>query len=179
MDSELSRILDSAYLGDLALAPVGELRARRGECQRVETSLSYLRRLTQGRLDIVAGELNRRSEGGDPADLGGLIERLPEILADRTRGPGSGHHIEVIDPGQVGGELVEEFATIDVESNLTDLASLSDADLARTRQRLEAFETRLSGLRRELFDRIDTIQAELARRYEAGEASVDSLLKGD
>jgi hypothetical protein len=34
----------------------------------------------------------------------------------------------------------------------------------------------VSDLRRNLFDRIDAIEAELTRRYRTGEASVDSLL---
>ena len=39
----------------------------RTECQEVETGLSLLRRVVQGRLDIVGLELTRRAEGGDPS----------------------------------------------------------------------------------------------------------------
>ena len=42
---------------------------------------------------------------------------------------------------------------------------------------LTAFEQRVSGHRRELFERIDALQAEITRRYKTGEASVDSLLQ--
>lgn len=179
MDRELARILDVDFLADVSTAAVDDLRERRTECQRVETALSYLRRLTQGRLDIVAGELDRREQGGDPHDLGGLIERLPEILSDRGRGTTAGHVVEVVDPGQVSGELVEELAQIDVGARLTQLGEVADAELRDTKTRLAALEGRVSGLRRELFDRIDRIQAELAHRYETGEASVDRLLTGD
>ena len=85
MDSELERILADDYLGDLGRRSLPELRELRAECQEIETELSYLRRLTQGRIDIVGGELHRRRSGGDPHDLSALIERLPEILSDRTR----------------------------------------------------------------------------------------------
>lgn len=179
MDSELAHILEPAFLADVATASLDELRSRRAECQRIETALSYLRRLTQGRLDIVSGELDRREQGGDPHDLGGLIERLPEILADRGRGPTAGHIVEVADPGQFNGELAEELAQIDVEAHLTTLGEVADAALVETRERLQALEARVSGLRRALFERIDRIQAELAHRYETGEASVDRLLTGD
>ena len=35
---------------------------------------------------------------------------------------------------------------------------------------------RVSTLRRAMFDRIDTLQAELTRRYREGETTVDDLL---
>lgn len=179
MDREIARILDADYLGDLSTASMSELRSRRAECQTVETALSYLRRLTQGRLDIVAGELDRRRQGGEPGDLTGLIERLPQILADQTRPPSAGHMVEVMDPGQVGGELVEELARLDVGANLTRIHEVDDKTLAETRASLTDLEARISGFRRDLFGRIDEIQAELARRYESGEASVDVLFSHD
>lgn len=179
MDTELARILDADFLADVSTAPLPDLRERRARCQRVETALSYLRRLAQGRLDIVSGELDRRGQGGDPHDLGGLIERLPEILSDRGRGATAGHVVEVVDPGMPSGELFEELATIDVEGHLTDLGGVAEDALLETRARLQALEARVSGLRRELFTRIDRIQAELAHRYATGEASVDRLLTGD
>ena len=82
-------------------------------------------------------------------------------------------------PGKVTGELVEEIAGIDVDSHLTALSSVPDDELAVTLQRLEAVEGKVSGLRKELFGRIDTIQTELAHRYQTGEATVDALLSGD
>ncbi len=77
-----------ATLGDLPARPMDEVRRMRAECQEVETGLSLLRRLVQGRLDIVGLELARRAEGGDPADLPDLIARLPQVLSDRTHAPG-------------------------------------------------------------------------------------------
>jgi hypothetical protein len=179
MDTELERILSDDYLADLSGRSLAELRTLRGECQEIETELSYLRRLVQGRIDIVGGELHRRRSGGDPNDLSALIERLPEILSDRTRSSGSGHLPQVMAPGKVTGELVEEIAGIDVDSHLTALSSVPDDELAVTLQRLEAVEGKVSGLRKELFGRIDTIQTELAHRYQTGEATVDALLSGD
>jgi hypothetical protein len=82
-------------------------------------------------------------------------------------------------PGKVTGELVEEIAEINVEAHLTELTSVPDEELAATLRRLDAVEARVSGLRKELFGRIDAIQSELARRYQTGEATVDALLSGD
>ena len=44
-------------------------------------------------------------------------------------------------------------------------------------EQLDAFEHEVSGHRRDLFERIDALQAEITRRYKTGEATVDSLLQ--
>ena len=85
---ELDRVLDNAYVGDLASRSIEEIRAMRAESQAVETGLSYVRRLAQGRLDIVAADLRRRRDGGDPPDLHSLVEHLPEILGEHVHAPG-------------------------------------------------------------------------------------------
>lgn len=176
MDAELARLLAPNYLDDLATIDAAEIRSRRAACQEVETTLSYLRRLAQGRLDIVAVELERRASGGDPTDLDELIARLPEVLSDRTRGPGTGHLPRVIAPGRVEGELAEELAGMEVDAHLTDLPAVSDEWLRSTKARLLDFEHKVSGTRKELFGRIDALQAELGRRYRLGEVSVDALI---
>ena len=58
-----------------------ELRARREEAEAEEAHVSYLRRLLQGRLDILRAELVRRSAGGTQ-DVAGL----PSILTDDAPG---------------------------------------------------------------------------------------------
>ena len=86
MASELDRILDPGYLGDLASLPMNDVRAMRAECQEVETGLSYLRRLVQGRLDIVGVERQRRRDGGEPGEL----SALDRAAARDPRGPHPG-----------------------------------------------------------------------------------------
>ena len=66
MATALDDLLDPGYLGDLTARTMDEVRRMRAECQEVETGLSLLRRLVQGRLDIVGLELARRAEGGEP-----------------------------------------------------------------------------------------------------------------
>lgn len=177
MDVELERILDPGYLGDLPRRPIEEVRTLRAECQRVETGLSYVRRLVQGRLDIVVGELQRRREGGDPADLSTLIGKLPEILSDRTRSPGVGRLPTIMAPGDVEGELTAALDAIVADGHLDSLPDVGDDELESMRQRLEELEHAVSAKRRALFERVDALQAELTRRYRTGEASVESLLQ--
>jgi hypothetical protein len=177
VSSQLDRILGPDYLGNLEQRAIADVRQMRTECQEIETGLSYLRRLIQGRLDIVGAERQRRAEGREPGDLADLISQLPEILSDRTRSPGFGRLPQLLAPGETDPELTARLDTILGGHDLESLATLSDDDLVRLREDLDALERELSDRRRELFDRIDALQAEITRRYRTGEASVESLLQ--
>src|SRR5689334_13646889 len=48
-----ARVLDPSYLGDVDARTTDELRVMQGECRELETEVSYVRRLTQARTDIV------------------------------------------------------------------------------------------------------------------------------
>lgn len=176
MTDTIEDILSEGYLGDLEKLDIGEVRARRNSCKDVETGLSYLRRLVQGRLDVVAAERSRREAGDDGGDLDELITRLPELLAGSTRTPGTGRLPESFGTGAVDPALNDELDEIMSHGRLTDPGQLSDAELAAAHDELTEFEGKVSGLRRSLFGRIDALEAELTRRYRTGEASVDSLL---
>ena len=175
MDEITERLLDPAYLADIDQRAIEDIRAMRAECQEVETGLSYLRRVVQGRLDIVAAELGRRRDGGDPADIADLVEQLPTILADHLRAPGNGRLPSTVGQGKVDPEL--ESRVDAAVATLDDLAALSDDDLAAGQAELTDLEAVISSRRRDLFQRIDALQAELTRRYRTGEASVESLLR--
>jgi hypothetical protein len=177
MSADLDALLDPGYLGDVQARPMDEVRRMRAECQEVETGLSMLRRVVQGRLDIVGLELARRAEGGDPADLPDLIARLPEILSDRTHAPGVGRLPQLMAPGELPAGLEEELDAIVGAGAITDLPSVGDDDLRTIAESLEAFEQKVSGQRQALFDRIDALQADITRRYKTGEATVDALLR--
>src|SRR5207248_3020246 len=98
--AHLDDLLAPGYLEGLTKIPIDELRARRQECQTVEGSLSYLRRLVQGRLDIVLAELNRRREGGEASDLSDIIDHLPEILAEKDRPSGNARPLTTVEPAE-------------------------------------------------------------------------------
>lgn len=178
MDAELERILAEDYLADLGTRPVGELRAQRSECQAVETQLSYLRRLVQGRHDIVAGEVARRADGGDRYDVADLVDRLPEILADRIHAPGPGRLPVDMEPGELTGALADRLDRLNQRVPVESPSEADDDELAQVAVELGELEAEVSGYRRKLFDRIDTLQGEITRRYRSGEARVDDVLSG-
>jgi hypothetical protein len=161
---------------DLTALSMDELRTRRAEGQRVETGLSYLRRLAQGRLDIVAAEQRRRAEGGDPLDHEHLVEGLSDILGDRIQAPGNGRLPQLLGPDLDEVET-GELDAIAGPNRIANLADCSEDELAGLVERLSAFEADVSAKRRTLFEEIDAVQAEITRRYKTGEASVESLLK--
>src|SRR5438874_394003 len=107
--TEIDRLLDPDYPGDLEARPIEEIRAMREECRRAEDGLSYVRRQAQGRLDIVAAELSRRAEGKGPSDAGDIVDLLPEILGHNVQAPGLGRLPTSLTPPDEGGELTVEL----------------------------------------------------------------------
>ncbi|HMQ26573.1 MAG TPA: hypothetical protein PKA98_11345, partial [Acidimicrobiales bacterium] len=130
-----------------------------------------------GHLDIVNHERIRRREGGAPGDLAEVIGRLPDILAEHTRGPGLARPPQDLEPAVVPEELRAELDAIMAEADLADLPTLDDAGLAELGERLAAFEAEVSARRQALHACIDALQDEIKRRYRDGEADPDSVLR--
>jgi chromosome segregation ATPase len=173
-DHELiDRILADDYMSDLAGRSLADLRTMRDDCDEVETELSYIRRLLQGRIDILRDEGERRREGktSTPADL---VARLPAILSDGPQAPRGNRLVRTLAPARL--EAVEQEIEDLLGMPLGDVATADIETLDNALARLEAGERDLSGRRRQLHDRLDTIQAEMARRYRDGEADVNTLL---
>ena len=76
----IDRVLSEGYLEGLSSLPLPEVRELRDQAEQEEADLSYLRRMLQGRVDIINAELARRR--GDASDGASIIDQLPRILAD-------------------------------------------------------------------------------------------------
>lgn len=166
--------LDPDLLEGLAELSNDEVRARRGACQTLETQLSYVRRLAQGRLDIVASEVTARRNGA-PDDRP-LEERLTEALSDRITSPGNGHLPMALEPGEVDPELLGGLDGAAPPGLVSSPSSMDDDQLRQVTDALAEFERDISVRRRAMFDRIDALGAEIIRRYNSGEANPDDLL---
>lgn len=146
-----------------------ELRALRRSAQQDEADLSYVRRLLQGRIDILRAELARRSSAGSP-----LLDLLPQILADSPAGHRSARHVTLAAPrGEEYRALAEKMLA---EVELSDLNARTDTELHEARGRLEEYEEEVSRRRQSLQHTADDCSTEIARRYREGEAQVDDLL---
>lgn len=180
MDQDrLETILGTSYLDDLAEASTQELRRRRVECEEQERGLSYARRVLQGRLDILRAELLRREQGGD-ATASSLLSRLPDILG-RDQAPtdplqARATRVDVPAGAENYGDEVEAIVS---EATMLSLPEHSATELEELIDRLTAYESELSRLRRRLFDLIDRIRDELAARYKDGRANIGELLGTD
>lgn len=161
---------------DATTLEIAELRRLRAESVDAETGLSYLRRLTQGALDIARGEQARRSTG-EGGDLAGLVDDLPSILSDAPRPSSGGRLSHRLQPVQVEPALQAELDELVGGIGTSAVTTLDDAELAHLVDGLAALERKLSERRRQLHARIDALQAELVRRYRSGEATVESLLE--
>ncbi|MFD0429618.1 ABC transporter substrate-binding protein [Streptomyces zhihengii] len=147
-----------------------ELRALRRDAQRDEADLSYVRRLVQGRLDILRAEVARRADPEAP-----VVDRLSEILADApSRRGSSARHVTLSTPhGEEYRRLASDMLD---EVGLSDLGARTDDELHDAMGRLLAYEQRVSRRRQQLQRTADDCSAEIARRYREGEAQVDDLL---
>ena len=178
MTPELDVVSDPSFLDDLQDRPMEELRAVRSRLQSLENSLSYVRRLIQGRFDIIGGELQRRRDGGDAGDSGELIGRLPDILAEaRGSQPGSVRPPHSLEPdAELTADLEEMLENIAAVDTLSNVVEIPEDQLSGSLTELRSLEDRVSNHRRLLHELIDKVQAEVTRRYTTGEATVDGLL---
>lgn len=198
MHADLQRLLADDLLADFGRQPMDRLRQLRTELSGAEGDVSLVRRLTQGRLDIVGHEVDRRSRaesGADdpatpaappevpaPGDSTSLLYDMPDILTDGPaagsgRSPGMARMSPVAEPGPVAEDLIARLDGIAAPGVLSGVSELARPELGDLFESLREFEIELSSVRRTLHDRIDTIQDEIARRYRDGEASVDALLQ--
>jgi hypothetical protein len=168
----VDELLDPAFLDGVEDLSMPDVRALRHQAEQAEVNLSYTRRLLQGRLDIVRRELQRRAEH----DGRSLVDLLPEILAEKGRGPahGLGRH-QTVQPTSP-----EQFETwvngLAPGLDLSDVPSLTDAELERVARALGEGERSLSERRRGVQQVMDAVAGELARRYRDGLADVAQLL---
>jgi len=170
----IDRVLGEDYLSGLPTRSLDEVRALRDEAEQEEVDLSYIRRLIQGRMDIVRAELNRR-EG--PADTtGSLVDGLAQVLADEPRPPprGMGRHT-TIEPSRVDSHRRYVEALV-ADVDLSDTSARDSEQLAHAIGVLSQQEQQLSAQRQRVQAVMDVCQAEITRRYRDGEADVSTVL---
>jgi hypothetical protein len=174
----LARLLAPDNLNGITTRPLPALRDLRIQCSEVESDISLVRRMAQGRLDIVGHEVRRRAGEGSGEAPRSLLFELPDLLADGPRPEGTqrGRPVAVGLPGPVAAALGERLDLAVSPSVLAGIGQVPEAELREVFDRLRSFELELSSVRRQLHDRIDAIQSEIGRRYRDGEASIESLL---
>jgi hypothetical protein len=170
----IDKVLAEDYLAGLAELPMADVRSLRDEAGQEETDLSYLRRLLQGRIDIVGAALAGHGAG----DGHQLVADLPRILAEAQRKPARGlGRFQAVEPSNAGStrRLEEQIASIDV----TDVEERDETSLRGLLDELQEAETRISERRRAVQDVFDAASEEIIGRYREGRADVAELLRGE
>ena len=158
---------------DPTTLPLAELRSLRDTLRSREDAVSFVRRLAQGRLDLVAAVRTSRRDGT------GEISLTDIVRTGVGPAPGTGSARPPRDTDVAGDHpLLVEFEDLCDRLGFDNMSDLDDAGLEALESGLRAFEAAQSELRHTLFGRIDALTAELVQRYKSGDASVDSLLEG-
>jgi RsiG-like len=159
----IDRIRDLAFLEALHNLPLDQLRERRDDCLAEREYLSLLRRLLQGRAEILRAEIEGRAAGEDRT---ALVERLTTILSDDEHPLTSrGEAVRVGVPEEemlLARRRVERLAS---DAGISDPTTLDDAALAEAIEALATEEHSVSDARLQVIGILDTLQDELKRRY--------------
>jgi len=176
LDQELERLFASDYLEGADGRPLEDVRAMRAECEEAETAVSYLRRVAQGRLDVVHSFLDHR-ESGQRGELDAVVGDLSSIIGSGpARPPGPGRLPSQMSPDMERHDLTGEIDAVLDAHGIGELPAMSEEQLRALATRLEAVEKHISDQRHELHQRIDALKAVIVSRYKSGEVSPDGLL---
>lgn len=158
----IDRIRRPEFTEDLEGLALEDLRARRDECLAEREYLSFLRRLVQGRAEILRAEVERRSGDGATESL---VERLASILGVEGQGPSRGEAVKLGLPEEemlLARRRVERLVS---DAALSDPGNLDDARLAEAVDLLVREEHEVSEARADVIRILDLVQDELKRRY--------------
>jgi hypothetical protein len=171
----IDQVTDPAYVQDLELLSMDELRNRRRVLDDLDTEFSFYRRMLHGRMDLLSFEMKRRS--GE--ETRSLIEALPQILADGIDGP-SRNTIPKdlsLDLPELSGSGNRSIDRVLGDGFLAYLPSLEDDELEDIQATLTEAEQQVSTQRRSVYDVHDRISEEITRRYRDGLVDTADLLK--
>jgi hypothetical protein len=156
----IDRVLAPEFVDGLREIEEEELRERRDLSRAEREYLSYVRRLVQGRRDILQAELDRRRRGGDEESL---LEMVAATLADAPTGSSRGEALVFTIPDDEISLARRRVERLISDSRLSDLPGLSNEELEEAVARIDEEERNLSDLRSRVLQVYDTLQAELVR----------------
>jgi len=127
-------------------------------------------------MDLLAFELRRRS--GEETRT--LIEALPDILADDSEQQSPQFVVPKnlpIDPPDVPMEGRRPIDRVLADDFLTHLPDIGDNELEPIQLMLTDTERGVSDQRRAVYEVLETLTGEIARRYRDGIADISELLE--
>lgn len=173
----IDQVQDPDFLAGLVTMPADEMREKRMMCDDLDVELSFYRRMLHGRMDLLAFEMRRRA--GEEEES--IIDALPRILAEGAWKPAPGLParnvpVEVPDIERQGRRIVDKALDSDF---LARLPSLEDDELGEIQRFLQQVEAEVSQQRSAVHRVLDTLHAELTRRYADGSAMPDETPRSE
>jgi hypothetical protein len=157
----IDRIRDPSYLAGIEHRPLDDVRALRDECMAEREYLSLLRRLVQGRAEILKAELaSRGTEDARP-----LVDRLSEILASDQPVTSRGEAMKVSLPEEEMLLARRRIERLVADAGISDPSELDDRQLTDAVDVLAGEEREVSAQRGDVHRVLDSLQDELKRRY--------------
>lgn len=158
----IDRIRRPDFVQGLSELSLDDLRERRDECYAEREYLSLLRRLVQGRAEILRAEVERRGSG---ADAGSLVDELSTILSSEVQGPSRGEAVKVGLPEEEMLLARRRIERLVADAEISDPGALDDDRLASAVDLLASEEREVSAARNDVLRVMDELQEELKRRY--------------
>ena len=157
----IDRIRDPSYLDGIEGHSLDDVRARRDECMAEREYLSLLRRLVQGRAEILKAELTSRGSGDERP----LVDRLSEILASDQPATSRGEAMRVTLPEEEMLLARRRIERLVADAGISDPSDLDDERLREAIEVLAGEEREVSAQRTDVHRVLDALQGELKRRY--------------
>jgi hypothetical protein len=172
----IDQVLDPEFIADIENLANDELRIRRSTCDDLDAELSYYRRLLHARIDLLSFE-QRRRRGEETRSL---IDALPDILADNTNVDAP--HFSMpktlpVEPPDVPMDGRRPIDRVLADDFLTHLPDIDDEELEEIQLMLTKTEASVSEQRLSVYEVLETLTDEVARRYRDGIVSVNQFLE--
>ena len=165
----IDRVLESAFVADATELPIEDLRQRRQEAMQEEADLSYVRRMLQGRIEILQQAVDLSNENSEQSD-DQLVARLTTALVGTASGaPVVSARHSVAEPGRMA-ERRRFVERLIADVGLSDPDQMTSEDSVAALVRLRETEQAVSATRAQVHGVIDVLTNELGSRYRNGEA---------
>ncbi|HEX2026253.1 MAG TPA: aerial mycelium formation protein [Actinomycetota bacterium] len=160
----IDQVLEQGFTEDLGAMDTDEVRRRRDLARGEREYLSFLRRLLQGRRDLLRDELDRRKTGGERQPV---VERVVSVMSEGTRGPSRGEAPVMPLPEDEIAMARRRVERLVSDAHLSDLEALSDDELGEAVGRIDQEEREVSDARGRVIEVHDVLQEEMKRRLRA------------
>ncbi len=160
----IDQLMAPGFTDELDSLDTDEVRRRRDLARAELEYVSFLRRLVQGRRDILRDELDRRRTDGAPQDV---VERVVQVLSEGTRGQSGGRAPTVPLPEDEIAMARRRVERLVGDTELSDLVALSDERLEEAIGKLQEEERGVSDARTKVIEIHDALQDEMKKRLKS------------